>query len=48
MAPLTLLMLYEKTGPSGDRAARPIGLALIMLGALVQAHPAWLPSVLGG
>jgi predicted metal-binding membrane protein len=45
MAVLTALMLFEKTGPSGDRGVVPIGLGFIALGALVLLHPGWLPNV---
>jgi predicted metal-binding membrane protein len=47
MAALTAIMVFEKTGPTGDRGVAPIGVALLALGALVLAHPAWLPSVVG-
>src|SRR5918996_291082 len=47
MAPLALLMALEKTSPSGLRLVRPAGFALLALGALAIAHPAWLPRVLG-
>lgn len=46
MAPLALLMLFEKTAPGGDRTA-PIGIWLLALGALVLAEPTWLPQRLG-
>jgi predicted metal-binding membrane protein len=45
MAALTLLMLFEKTGPRGDRGVAPIGVGLIVLGVLVLLHPAWLPPL---
>ena len=45
MAVLTLLMVFEKTGPRGDRGVVPIGLSLIALGLLVGLNPAWLPPV---
>lgn len=48
MAPLALVMLYEKTGAGGRRAAAPIGVVLIALGSLVLLDPAWLPGALGG
>ena len=35
MVALTAVMVFEKTGPSGDRAVKPIGLGLIGLGLLV-------------
>jgi predicted metal-binding membrane protein len=47
MAPLALLMVVEKAAPSGRRAVRPAGLALLALGALVVADPAWLPPLAG-
>jgi predicted metal-binding membrane protein len=43
MAALTAIMVYEKTGRDGDRGVVPIGVGLIALGALVLAHPSWLP-----
>ncbi len=46
MAGLTLLMVFEKTGRGGERAAAPIGVGLIALGLLVLAHPGWLPPLL--
>jgi predicted metal-binding membrane protein len=39
MAALTLVMVFEKTGRGGDRGARPIGVALLALAALVLAYP---------
>jgi predicted metal-binding membrane protein len=45
MAPLAALMLYEKVGRHGARLVRPVGGALILLGLLVAAGPAWLPSL---
>lgn len=42
MAALGALMFYEKAGRRGDRAVAPAGIALLALGALVLAHPAWL------
>ena len=45
MAPLTALMVFEKTGGEGQRGVRPIG--LIALGVLMLAEPAALPWVLG-
>ena len=44
MAALTALMVYEKTGPGARRAVPVAGLVLIGWGALVLAHPAWLPA----
>jgi predicted metal-binding membrane protein len=48
MAALTALMVYEKTAPGGRRSVPVAGFVLIGWGALVLAHPAWLPVVLGG
>jgi predicted metal-binding membrane protein len=48
MAALTALMVYEKTGAGGQRAVPPAGLLLVAWGALVIAHPAWLPAALAG
>ncbi|WP_290783621.1 DUF2182 domain-containing protein [Halomonas sp.] len=45
MAPLAALMLYEKVGRHGGRLVRPVGVALILLGLLVMAGPAGLPSL---
>jgi predicted metal-binding membrane protein len=45
MGVLTLLMVFEKTGRHGKRGAAPIGAALLILGALVLAHPGWMPEV---
>jgi predicted metal-binding membrane protein len=47
MAPLALLMIYEKTGPGGDRAVGPIGIGLTALGAFVALDPTWLPDLVG-
>jgi predicted metal-binding membrane protein len=44
MAALTAVMVFEKTGPAGQRGVRPIGLGLIVLGILVLADPAALSS----
>jgi predicted metal-binding membrane protein len=48
MAPLALIMLYEKTGSHGERAVAPIGLALLGMGTLVLLNPAWLPALVPG
>jgi predicted metal-binding membrane protein len=48
MAGLTALMVYEKTGAGGRRAAPLAGIALLACAALVLAHPHWLPAILGG
>ena len=45
MAALTLLMVFEKTGPGGERGVVPIGLGLIALGVLVLLHPGWMPPL---
>jgi predicted metal-binding membrane protein len=47
MAPFALLMIYEKTGPGGDRAVGPIGIGLTALGALVALDPTWLSDLVG-
>jgi predicted metal-binding membrane protein len=44
MAALTAVMVFEKTGPAGQRGVRPIGLGLIVLGILMLADPAALSS----
>jgi predicted metal-binding membrane protein len=44
MAALTLLMVFEKTGPHGERGVAPIGVGLMAFGALVMLHPGWLPG----
>ncbi len=46
MAPLALLMVFEKVAPGGDRTA-PVGIGLLAFGVLVLADPAWLPELLG-
>jgi predicted metal-binding membrane protein len=46
MGVLTLIMVFEKTARHGQRAVAPIGVGLLVVGALVLAHPGWLPSVL--
>jgi predicted metal-binding membrane protein len=45
MAVFTAIMVFEKTGSGGDRGAAPIGVGLLVLGALVLVHPAWLPPI---
>jgi predicted metal-binding membrane protein len=45
MAILTLVMVFEKTGRGGDRGARPIGVALLALAALVLAYPGAAPML---
>ncbi|MFV8835658.1 DUF2182 domain-containing protein [Aquisalimonas sp.] len=44
MAPLALLMLYEKTGRFGDRVVKPVGVGLIALGVLKLLAPEWIPA----
>jgi predicted metal-binding membrane protein len=46
MAPLALLMLYEKVGRYGDRIVRPAGALLIVCGVFVMADPAWMPNLI--
>lgn len=49
MALLALVMIYEKTGRHGERAARWAGSALVSLGVLMLAVPSALPAfVVGG
>jgi predicted metal-binding membrane protein len=49
MATLTAIMVAEKTAPAGRRVVRPVGVALLALGALVLVHPGWLwPPVTPG
>lgn len=43
MAPLALLMLYEKTGAAGDRVVKPVGIGLVALGTLMLFGPEWAP-----
>ena len=45
MAALTLLMVFEKTGRSGERGVVPIGLGLVALAVLVLLHPGWMPTL---
>jgi len=47
MAALTAVVVHEKTGAGGRRAVPVTGVVLLALGALVLAHPAWLPPMLG-
>ncbi len=44
MAPLALLMLYEKAGRHGDRIVRPVGVALIGLGLVFMTGVATGPG----
>ena len=48
MAALTAIMVYEKTGPGGQRVVPVAGLVLIAYAALVLAHPGWLPAAVAG
>ena len=48
MAALTVLMVYEKVGRHGESVARVAGVSLVAAGVLLFAHPAWLPTALGG
>jgi len=48
MAALTVLMVFEKTGPGGQRGVRPIGVALLALAAIIVANPTWQSALLGG
>ncbi len=47
MAPFAALMYLEKATAWGHRVVAPVGLSLLALGALVLAHPPWLPDLLG-
>jgi predicted metal-binding membrane protein len=42
MVALTGAMVIEKTMPGGKRLSPFIGIALLLLGLLWFAHPAWL------
>lgn len=44
MAALTAVMVYEKTGRHGMRVVPIVGGALVVLGALILAHPSWIPA----
>jgi hypothetical protein len=48
MAALTLLMVYERVGRHGARAARAAGVVLLGAAVLQLARPDALPAVLGG
>ena len=48
MAVLAAVTAYEKIGRHGRRLTPVLGVALAGWGAIVLAHPAWLPSALGG
>jgi predicted metal-binding membrane protein len=46
MLALTAVMVYEKTAPRGERLVPVVGVALLVLAAIVAFDPAWLPSAL--
>ena len=48
MAVLAAVTAYEKAGRHGQRLTPVLGVALVAWGAVVLAHPAWLPAALGG
>jgi predicted metal-binding membrane protein len=48
MAVLAAVTAYEKIGRPGRALTPVLGIALAGWGAVVLAHPAWLPSALGG
>ena len=48
MAVLAAVTAYEKIGRHGRMLTPVLGVALASWGAVVLAHPAWLPSALGG
>ena len=48
MAVLAAVMAYEKAGRHGRALTPAIGVSLAAWGALVLAHPGWLPPALGG
>ena len=48
MAVLAAVMAYEKIARRGRALTPVLGAALASWGAVVLAHPAWLPSALGG
>ena len=48
MAALTALMIVERTARRGRQAVPVAGVVLLSWGALVLAHPAWLPGPLAG
>ena len=47
MAPLMLVMVYEKVGARGTRITPVVGAGLLALAALAADHPAWLSTVAG-
>ena len=48
MAVLAAVTAYEKIGRHGRALTPVVGVALVSWGAVVLAHPAWLPHALGG
>jgi predicted metal-binding membrane protein len=48
MAVLAAVMAYEKIGRHGRALTPVLGVALAGWGAVVLAHPSWLPPALGG
>ena len=48
MAVLAAVTAYEKIGRHGRRLTPVLGVALAGWGAVVLAHPGWLPTSLGG
>ena len=48
MAVLAAVTAYEKAGRHGRRLTPVLGAALVAWGAVVLAHPDWLPAALGG
>lgn len=48
MALLAAVMVYEKVGRRGRRLTPVIGVAFLAWGALVLAHPSFLPAALAG
>lgn len=47
MAALSGVMLFEKVAPQGRRLTPVVGAVLVVWGAAMILHPAWLPSGLG-
>jgi predicted metal-binding membrane protein len=45
MTVLAAVMVFEKTGRGGERGVTPIGIAFLVLGALMIAHPPWMPAL---
>ncbi len=48
MLALTGVMVLEKTAPGGRRTVPASGVVLVAWGALVFAHPEWVPGTLAG